>query len=113
MTDSATFTVELHEQGTVLYIVVHGDFDAFTAPQFDAACGDAASRVKARSMAVQVDLSHATLIDSAAITSILLASRRFATFAVHAPHPWQERLFSIVGLWESLGRADEDQANQG
>ena len=97
----------LRDDPSVIRIIVHGDFDAYTAPRFKSACDEAERRVEATNdpPAVLLDLDHTTLIDSAAITSILLAARRFPSFALQASHPWQERLFAIVGLWETVERA--------
>jgi anti-sigma B factor antagonist len=105
-------TIALDEShGDVLFVVVRGEHDIYTAPalreKLDEAIGSGpdADPARAKPAGVVVDLSSATFLDSSILGALLEARRQALEKAVgyvvclgDAPEPGVQRILEITGL---------------
>jgi anti-sigma B factor antagonist len=109
--DARTISLD-DSHGDVLFVVVRGEHDIYTAPalrdRLDQALGgvtDAAAPAAKKPVGVAVDLSGATFLDSSILGALLEARRQalergigYVVCLGEAPEPGVQRILEITGL---------------
>jgi anti-sigma B factor antagonist len=97
----ASFSLKMERpaEGAAPVLVVRGDLDLYTAPEFNQRLNELA---ESEQHDVVVDLSGSSFIDSSACRALLRAARRLdehgARLAVVNRDPEVSRIFSVMGL---------------